>query len=162
MAGPYTKPTVGGSSGAWGTTLNTAIDDITTDITATEVVADAALSRAGGTMTGEIAALTQTWTHSAIGNISGTQALDLDAANSFSATVTGTVTLSFSNVPAGAVYVTLELTNGGAAAITWPGAVLWPGGSEPSWTAAGVDIVTLYTRDGGSTWYGALALADCS
>ena len=159
-------PTVSGSSGAWGTALNAIFGDDATGIDAVvyaiSQVANAALPKAGGTLTGALAALTQTWTHSALGNISSTQSFDLAAANSFNATVTGPVTVTLDNVPSGAVYMTVELTNGGSSAITWPASVLWPGGSEPSWTTAGVDIATFYTRDGGTTWYGALALADCS
>lgn len=162
MAGPYTKPTVGGSTGTWGTILNNFIDAITTDLTAAETTAGAALPKAGGTMTGEITALTQVWTHSALGSISGANAMDLDAANSFSATINGATTFSFSNVPSNAVYVTLELTDGGSAIVTWPSAVLWTGGSVPSLTTSGVDILTFFSRDGGTTWYGALAIENAS
>ena len=38
----WTKPTVAGSSGAWGTLLNTALDDVDTDLKAVEDQADAA------------------------------------------------------------------------------------------------------------------------
>ena len=162
MAGPYTKPTVSGSTGAWGTILNNFIDAITTDLTAAETVGNAALPKAGGTMTGEIVTKTQVWTHTALGSVSGATALDLDVANSFSATITGATTISLSNVPSNAVYVSLELTNGGSATITWPSGVLWPGGSEPSWTESGVDVATFFTRNGGTTWYGALAIANAS
>lgn len=162
MAGPYTKPTVNASTGVWGTLLNTIVDDVTADITATEGVADAALPKTGGTMTGAIVATTQTWAHSDEGNISGATPLDIATAHSFNGVVVGATTISFANVPAGAVFVTFEIVNGGSAAITWPAAVLWAGGSEPGWTAAGTDIATFYTRNAGTTWYGALALEDCS
>lgn len=162
MAGPYTKPTVNASTGVWGTLLNTIVDDITTDLTAAEVEASAALPKSGGTMTGAIVATTQTWAHSDEGTISGATPLDLAAAHSFNAVVGGVTSISFDNVPAGAVFVTFEIVNGGSAAITWPVAVLWVGGSEPDWTVSGTDIATFYTRNAGTTWYGALALEDCS
>ena len=58
----------------------------------------------------------------------------------------------------GAVYVT-GACNGcggtGGYAITWPGSVVWPSGTAPSFTttAGTVSIVTLFTIDGGTTWY---------
>ena len=50
--------------------------------------------------------------------------------------------------------LTLVITNGGAYTITWPASVKWDGGSAPTFTASGVDIVTLITVDAGTTWYG--------
>lgn len=50
--------------------------------------------------------------------------------------------------------LTLIITNGGAYTITWPASVKWAGGSAPTFTASGVDIVTLITVDAGTTWYG--------
>jgi len=160
-------PTDGGSSGAWGTLLNTIIGDDSTGIDAIvkaiSDVANAALPVAGGTMTGELVTLTQTFTYSDLGSMTGAEALDLDVANFFYGTITAAVTISFSNVPSGkAVFVVFEITNGSAFVITWPASVKWPGGSAPTFTASGVDVVTLYTRDGGTTWRGALAQEDSS
>ena len=50
--------------------------------------------------------------------------------------------------------LTLVITNGGAYTITWPTAVKWADGTAPTFTASGVDIVTLVTVDAGTTWYG--------
>ena len=50
--------------------------------------------------------------------------------------------------------LTLVITNGGAYTITWPASVKWAGGSAPTFTASGVNIVTLITVDAGTTWYG--------
>ncbi len=55
---------------------------------------------------------------------------------------------------------TLELTNGGSQTQTWPAAVKWDGGTAPTLTAAGLDILAFYTRDGGTTWRGFLAAKD--
>lgn len=46
----------------------------------------------------------------------------------------------------------LELTNGGSNTITWPGSIKWAGGVAPTLTASGVDIITFFTRDAGTTW----------
>ena len=50
--------------------------------------------------------------------------------------------------------LTLVITNGGAFTVTWPASVKWAGGSAPTFSAAGIDVVTLLTVDGGSTWLG--------
>ena len=71
-------------------------------------------------------------------------------------TVGGNITLTFNpNCLTGFCRtLTLVITNGGAYTITWPASVKWAGGSAPTFTASGVDIVTLITVDAGSTWYG--------
>jgi len=160
----WTQPTVGGSTGTWGTTLNNTLEAIDGDLNTTKTTADAALPTTGGTMTGEITATTQTWTHSANGATGAAFVMDLDSAMCFSATVDQATSITFSNEPASGtgVFVVLELTNGGAFGITWDANLKWAGGTEPSWTTSGVDIVTFFTRDAGANWYGALAIADAS
>lgn len=157
-----------GDDGAWGARLRSILGDDATGIDAilqsVSDVADAALPVAGGVMTGEIDVLTERFLGVDLGNMTGAVALGLDAGNCFFGTATGTITLTFSNVPATGdfVFVTLEITNGGSQTINWPASVTWPGGSPPALTTAGVDAVTLYTRDGGTTWRAAVALLDLS
>jgi hypothetical protein len=50
----YVKPEVGASNDTWGGKLNSDLDDIDADLKAVSDVADAALPKAGGTMTGDI------------------------------------------------------------------------------------------------------------
>ncbi|MPN57367.1 hypothetical protein SDC9_205061 [bioreactor metagenome] len=50
--------------------------------------------------------------------------------------------------------LTLVIMNGGAFTVTWPASVKWAGGSAPTFSAAGVDVITLLTVDGGVTWLG--------
>ncbi len=94
------------------------------------------------------------------GSASGAQALDVANQSYFAYTLTGNVTFSFSNVPATgtAISVTVELLQDGTGSrtVTWPASVKWPGGVAPTLTttAAKTDIITLLTRDGGTTWYG--------
>jgi len=157
-------PTVGGSSGAWGTILNTIFGDDATGIDAIvyaiSQVADAALPATGGLMTGELGTLTQTFTVSDRGSVSGSWALDFNAANFFAGTITGSTTISLANVPGGmAVFAVVEITNGGSS-VSWPGSVKWPGGSAPVLTTSGVDVISLYTRNGGVTWRATVAHED--
>ena len=164
----YNLPNDLADDGAWGAMLRTIIGDDVTGIDAImkaiSDVANAALPKAGGTMTGLLYLLTEKFTIVNLGNITGATAINLASGNTFYATVTGAPTFSFSNVPAtgAAVFVTLELTNAGAFPPTWPASVKWPGGAPPDFTASGVDIVTLYTRNGGTTWYAAASMLDLS
>jgi hypothetical protein len=100
-------------------------------------------------------------TSNAIGSIGGgTQDIDLTAGNSVSGTVdTSTTTFTFSNPPATgrSGSFTLILTNGGSQTIIWPTSVDWAAATAPTLTAAGVDILTFITVDGGTIWYGFLA-----
>ncbi len=160
-------PLDGGAAGAWGAALNVIIGDDATGIDAivkaVSDVADAALPLAGGTMTGDIYALTQRFVVSALGNLSGAEPLDVSAANFFHGTVTGTTTFSFTNEPAaGAVFLLFQITNGGAFQLTWPAEANWPGGTPPTFTASGVDVVSAYTIDAGVTWRLAMVHEDSS
>jgi hypothetical protein len=101
-------------------------------------------------------------THNQLGSGSGTRDINLILGNFVSATVAGTTTWTFSNpiaAPASIGFV-LELTNGGSAALTWPAAVKWPGGTAPTLTASGVDVLTFITDDGGTTWRGVVSMLD--
>ena len=97
-------------------------------------------------------------TVNAIGSIGGgTQDIDLTLGNVVTGTVdTSATTFTFSNPPASgtAGSFTLKLTNGGSQTVTWPASVDWPGGAAPTLIAAGVDVLTFFTTDGGTIWYG--------
>ncbi len=88
-------------------------------------------------------------------------AIDCSLGNYFTKTATGALTWTFTNVPATrAVSVLLELTNGGTGTQTWPAAVKWPGGTAPTLTTAGVDLMGFITDDGGTTWRGVQLMKD--
>lgn len=142
--------------------INGQIDDITIGgesvATDTEVSAADALklSLAGGTMTGAITALRETKVAMGANNI------DLATGNVFTKIITTTTTLTISNVLASgnANSFILELTNGGAYAITWFSGVKWSGGTVPTLTASGVDILGFYSHDGGTTYRGIVLAKD--
>jgi hypothetical protein len=93
----------------------------------------------------------------------GTQDIDVTAGNVVTATVdSSTNTFTFSNPSANgkACSFTLILTNGGSQTVNWPGSVDWAGGSAPSLTSSGVDILTFTTVDAGTIWYGFAAGTD--
>jgi hypothetical protein len=149
-----------GESASAGAAPNGSIDTILGD---TQTTADAAMPKAGGVFTGEIDVLTARYELVDLGSaLDGAVQLDLDAGNFFFGTLDDDITISFTNVPADGVFIVLELTSTGAHSVTWPGSVRWPNGTQPSLTSGGVDILTLFTRDAGTTWRGALAMEDSS
>ena len=88
-------------------------------------------------------------------------AIDCSAGNFFTKTASGALTWTFTNVPASRAFaVILELTNGGTGTQTWPAAVKWPGGTAPTLTASGVDVLGFITDDGGTTWRGVALMID--
>lgn len=88
--------------------------------------------------------------------------MNLNSGDVFSITPSGTTSLAFSNTPSAgrAKFVVLEITNGGAVTVNWPTNTRWPGGSAPTLTAAGTDIVVFFTDDGGSNWRASRVQAD--
>jgi hypothetical protein len=101
-------------------------------------------------------------THNVLGSGSGTRDINLQSGNFVSATVAGATTFTFSNPlssPNACGFV-LELTNGGSAAITWPTAVRWPGGTAPTLTTSGIDVLVFITDDGGTNWRGIASMLD--
>jgi len=90
----------------------------------------------------------------------GTQDFDIALGNVQTATVdTSANTFTFSNPSATgkSCSFTLILTNGASQTVNWPATVDWAGGTAPTLTAAGVDILTFMTVDAGTIWYGFLA-----
>jgi hypothetical protein len=86
---------------------------------------------------------------------------DLAAGNYFTHTASAN-NLTVSNVPASGTVASfiIELTNGGAYTFSFWSGVKWAGGTVPTLTASGVDILGFYTHDGGTTWRGLLLARD--
>jgi hypothetical protein len=95
-------------------------------------------------------------THNALGSISTNTAINLASGTYVSATIGAALTFTFTNPPASpnGCEFTLVLTNGGAYTITWPGSVSWAGGTAPTLTASGVNVLHFATGNGGTNWYG--------
>jgi hypothetical protein len=146
---------------------------VDTDATATKKITPvnllgSALPLAGGTMSGSIACADNTIVRPEIKDYSettnpiggtggGTQDIDIELGNVVEATVdTSANTFTFSNPPdtAKACSFTLILVNGGSQTVNWPAEVAWAGGSAPTLTASGTDILTFLTVDNGAVWYG--------
>jgi hypothetical protein len=85
-------------------------------------------------------------------------AINLQAGTSFTKTAAGALTWTVTNVPASGVFASfiLELTNGGAFTQTWMANTRWAGGTAPTLTASGRDILGFFTHDAGANWNGLL------
>jgi hypothetical protein len=85
--------------------------------------------------------------------------LDLALGNVQDITLTAACTLAFTGATAG-VFCSFELflrqDGTGGWATTWPGSVIWPGGTAPvlSTTPSTVTVLAFGSEDGGTTWYG--------
>lgn len=98
----------------------------------------------------------------------GTWTMDCGAANFFDLTLTGNITISPTNVPpstrvwSGSIAAKQDATGGRT--ITWPTGTKWPGGVAPpaTTTANAIDIWSIMTYDGGSTWIASLSVKNAS
>lgn len=89
--------------------------------------------------------------------------LNLENGNTFEVTLSGNVTsLTISNPPAsgkaGSFTLVLRQDATGNRTVTWPSSVKWDTGLVPtlSTTATAIDVLTFFTIDGGTTYYGFL------
>ena len=94
----------------------------------------------------------------------GTYTMDCGAANFFDLTLTGNITISPSNVPpatrvwSGSIAAKQDATGGRT--ITWPTGTKYAGGVAPpaTTTANALDIWSLMTYDGGTSWIVSLSV----
>jgi hypothetical protein len=106
-------------------------------------------------------------TVSALGNTGTATTINLLNANVFTATLTGNCTFTLSNpIATGSSSFTLILTNDGTAGrtVAWAGgSFVFPGGASAlsrTTTANAVDVWVFFTPNGGTTWYGNIAMKD--
>jgi hypothetical protein len=104
-------------------------------------------------------------TVSALGNTGTATTINLQNANVFTATLTGNCTFTLSNpIATGSSSFTLILTNDGTAGrtVAWAGgSFVFPGGAASlsrTTTANAVDVWVFFTPNGGTTWYGNIAM----
>ena len=109
--------------------------------------------RAGDGLSNTVTALT---------SASNATAIDLSAGRVFSYTAVENTVFSFTNPDATGKRCSFELYFTQAASaktVAWPASVDWPNGVVPDLTTnSEVDILVFVTIDGGTTWYGSLAM----
>ena len=101
----------------------------------------------------------------AVGNSSTAADIDLSSGTVFTVTLTGNATLTITNTT-GAAAFTVILTNDGTPSrtVAWAasgGSFKFPGGAATlsrTTTASGVDVWVFFSPDGGTTWYGNIAM----
>lgn len=101
----------------------------------------------------------------ALGNTGTSKTIDLQTGNVFTATLTGNVTFTLSNpIATGSSSFTLILTNDATPSrtVAWSGgSFLFPGGAASlsrSTAANAIDVWVFFTPNGGTTWYGNIAM----
>lgn len=162
-------PTVGGDDGNWGTVLNEYLE-VEHDSDGTHKIDY--LPLAGGTLAGTVDANNNIITQPEIKDYSETvvtantgtaYTINLNSGNIFNLTLTGNCTFSFSNPPAtgrsGSVTLILTQDGTGSRTATWPASVKWPSDTAPTLSTAisSIDVIQLFTVDGGTTWLAFLA-----
>lgn len=145
------------------------LDNEKASLTGIETLTNKTITFSGNTLT-DVASTntTQTLTNKTITGLRETKvavaasAISLTTGNYFTKTISSTTAFTVSNVPASGTTASfiLELTNGGAFTVNWWAGVKWAGGTAPTLTAAGVDILGFYTHDGGTTWRGLVLAKD--
>lgn len=114
--------------------------------------ADAAFPKAGGTLTGAVV--------EKLTSLSGTSvSLNLKTANNFTHNVTANTAFTVTANTGNSFQLgTLVLTNGGLHSVRWPSSFKWADGAPPSLMESGIDVITFFTINGGTTYYAAQAM----
>ena len=97
----------------------------------------------------------QTEIVNAIGTVSTATAINFALGNVATAVLASGGSFTISNAPTSGVYGKFKfiLTNGGTVADPWHASVKFAGGTTPTLTTSGVDILTFETIDNGATWF---------
>ena len=97
----------------------------------------------------------QTEIVNAVGTVSGATAINFALGNVATAVLASGGSFTISNAPTSGIYgkFKLILTNGGTVADPWHSSVKFAGGTTPTLTTSGIDILIFETIDGGTNWY---------
>ena len=97
----------------------------------------------------------QTEIVNAVGTVSTATAINFALGNVVTAVLASGGSFTISNAPTSGVYgkFKLILTNGGTVADPWHSSVKFAGGTTPTLTTSGIDILTFETIDAGANWY---------
>lgn len=114
----------------------------------------------------EVKAKSYNETYATVSSSSGAVTFDCESANVFQLTLTENVTsVTFANPPSSGTAYSLTIRviqDSTPRTITWPSSSKWGEGVAPiiSTPPGAIDVVTLFTTDGGTNWYGFLAGQD--
>jgi hypothetical protein len=82
----------------------------------------------------------------------------VNTGNLFTKTIMTTTTFTITGTPASGLVSSfmLQLINGGSQTINWWSGVKWPSATAPGLSVSGTDVLSFYTINGGTTWFGFL------
>jgi len=142
----------------------------------------AAPTASGGTNTTQVAttAFVQAFDDSAKANLSGatftggvlfndtasgkvtatSSTVSCSTGNYFTDSITSNITYTFSSPPSGFYVMTMRLYDGGDYTVTFPSSVKWADDTPPELASNSYDVLTFYTDNSGSTWYGMLSIGN--
>ena len=97
----------------------------------------------------------QTEIVNAVGTVSSATAINFALGNVVTAVLASGGSFTISNAPTSGIYGKFKfiLTNGGTVADPWHASVKFAGGTTPTLTTSGVDVLTFETIDNGATWF---------
>ena len=97
----------------------------------------------------------QTEIVNAVGTVSNSTAINFALGNVVTAVLASGGSFTISNAPNSGIYgkFKLILTNGGTVSDPWHASVKFAGGTTPTLTSSGIDILTFETIDAGANWY---------
>mgnify|MGYP003149898870 FL=1 len=97
----------------------------------------------------------QTEIVNAVGTVSTATAINFESGNVVTAVLASGGSFTISNPPTTGTYGKFKfiLTNGGTVADPWHASVKFAGGTTPTLTTSGIDILTFETIDAGANWY---------
>jgi len=97
----------------------------------------------------------QTEIVNAVGTVSSSTAINFALGNVVTAVLASGGAFTISNAPSSGIYgkFKLILTNGGTVTDPWHSSVKFAGGTTPTLTTSGIDILTFETIDAGTNWY---------
>ena len=99
----------------------------------------------------------QTEIVNALGTVDSSEdgVINFESGNVVTAVLASGGSFTVSNAPTSGVYgkFKLILTNGGTVADPWHASVKFAGGTTPTLTTSGIDILTFETIDNGANWY---------
>ena len=106
----------------------------------------------------------QTEIVNAVGTVSTATAINFESGNVVTAVLASGGSFTISNPPTTGTYGKFKfiLTNGGTVADPWHASVKFAGGTTPTLTTSGIDILTFETIDAGANWYAVVEGLDFS
>lgn len=127
-------------------TVSSLTTGLATKLDTTTATSTYAKLAGGNTLTGVQKITAQQGGVVALGSLSGTRNIDLSTGSTFTGTVAGSTTFTFTNPPTTGydTCIYLKLTNGGAYALSWPAGTKFANGTALSLTVAGKDLLAIW------------------